>query len=137
MKLSKVGAEFKKAIKYSTGSLSLRSWWNCHAPGIFFLRGVLYQLARPIVALFPCPIEKLARHIGELARRLGGGDKLLAVQPPTNKRKKKNSNNNIHPLIPSATQALNSTLFSAFSLSRCIEFGHRKSLWLKECPNVP
>ena len=73
MKLSKVGAEFKKGIKYSTGSLSLRSWWNCHAPGIFFLRGVLSQLACPIVALFPCPIEKLARHIGELARRLGGG----------------------------------------------------------------
>ena len=33
--------------------------------------------------------------------------------------------------------AENSTLFSAFSLSRCIEIGHRQSLWLKECPKVP
>ena len=100
MKLSKVGAEFKKGIKYSTGSLSLRSWWNCHALGIFFLRGVLSQLARPIVALFPCPIEKLARHIGELARRLGGGDKLLAVQQPTNKRKKKKQQQQHSPANP-------------------------------------
>ena len=44
MKLSKVGAEFKKGIKYSTGSLSLRSWWNCHAPGIF-ARGTLLARA--------------------------------------------------------------------------------------------
>ena len=33
--------------------------------------------------------------------------------------------------------AENSTLFSAFSLSRGIEIGHRQSLWLKECPKVP
>ena len=33
--------------------------------------------------------------------------------------------------------AENSTLFSAVSLSRCIEIGHRQSLWLTECPKVP
>ena len=33
--------------------------------------------------------------------------------------------------------AENSTLFSAFSLTRCIEIGHRQSLWWKECPKVP
>ena len=33
--------------------------------------------------------------------------------------------------------AENSTLFSAFSLSRCIEIGHRQSRRLKKCPKVP